>query len=54
VDSIESALTEQAISHRIFRYPDADHGFFCDRRASYNKTAAQDAWNHVLELFSNI
>jgi carboxymethylenebutenolidase len=54
VDAIESALTEQAISHRIFRYPDADHGFFCDRRASYNKTAAQDAWNHVLELFSNI
>lgn len=54
VAAIEAALVENKINHRIFRYADADHGFFCDRRASYNQIAAQDAWTHVLELFSNI
>ncbi len=34
------------------RYENADHGFFCDQRASYNAKAAKSAWDHVLELFS--
>lgn len=54
VEAIDAALTQHQIDHRIFRYAEADHGFFCDRRASYNRIAAQDAWGHVLELFSNI
>lgn len=54
VDEIEAVLQRYQIDHRIFRYASADHGFFCDRRASYNREAARDAWNHVLELFSNI
>ena len=52
VDEIEAALQKHQISHRVFRYPGADHGFFCDQRASFNRKAAEDAWEHVLELFS--
>lgn len=51
VDQIEQTLQQHQIPHRLFRYPDAEHGFFCDRRASYNADAAVDAWQHVLELF---
>ncbi|HEY9663763.1 MAG TPA: dienelactone hydrolase family protein [Allocoleopsis sp.] len=51
VDQIDAALNEYGIPHRIFRYSDAGHGFFCDKRASYNSGAAADAWAKVLELF---
>lgn len=51
VDEIEAELEKHNIPHRIFRYQDADHGFFCDQRASYNAPSAHDAWSHVLELF---
>ncbi len=51
VDQIEAALQEYGVSHRIFRYPDAEHGFFCDQRYSYNSAAARDAWEQVLQLF---
>jgi carboxymethylenebutenolidase len=51
VDAIEQELTRHQIPHRIFRYPDAEHGFFCDQRASYNPTAAKAAWQTVQELF---
>lgn len=51
VDQIESELNRHQIPHRIFRYPGADHGFFCDRRSSYHPDAASDAWNQVQALF---
>nr|WP_290227023.1 dienelactone hydrolase family protein [Trichocoleus desertorum] len=51
VQKIEAALKLHQIPHQVFRYPEADHGFFCDQRASYNAEAAQDAWQKVLELF---
>lgn len=50
VDQIEAALQKHGVSHRIFRYPDAEHGFFCDQRYSYNSEAARDAWEQVLHL----
>jgi carboxymethylenebutenolidase len=53
VRQIAAELEKWDISHRIFSYSEADHGFFCDQRASYNRQAAKDAWNHVLELFSS-
>jgi carboxymethylenebutenolidase len=49
---IEAELKKHQINHHIFRY-DAEHGFFCDQRASYNSAAAADAWQHVVELFQN-
>lgn len=54
VDQIEAELSKYKIPHQVFRYPGADHGFFCDRRASYNQNAAEDAWGHVLELFGKL
>jgi carboxymethylenebutenolidase len=54
VEAIRTALVEARIPHQIFCYPEADHGFFCDQRASYHPSAAQDAWQHVLELFSKL
>jgi carboxymethylenebutenolidase len=54
VDQIESELQKYNIPHQIFRYENADHGFFCNHRSSYNQEAALDAWAKVLELFSNI
>ncbi|MFH7242209.1 MAG: dienelactone hydrolase family protein [Spirulina sp.] len=51
VNAIEATLTQCEIPHKIFRYADADHGFFCDQRESYNAAAAKDAWEHTLDLF---
>jgi carboxymethylenebutenolidase len=50
VNQIEQSLRQARIPHQIFRYP-ADHGFFCDQRASYNPAAANDAWQRVQALF---
>lgn len=49
---IEQELQRHNISHQVFRYEGATHGFMCDRRQSYNQTAAKDAWIKVLDLFS--
>ncbi len=51
---IADALTRHDIPHRIWQYPGAEHGFCCDLRASYNPTAATDAWQHVEELFTQL
>ncbi|HEY9668459.1 MAG TPA: dienelactone hydrolase family protein, partial [Coleofasciculaceae cyanobacterium] len=51
VEEIDEALEKHQVLHRIFRYEGADHGFFCDQRASYNEAAATDAWNQVKQLF---
>jgi carboxymethylenebutenolidase len=51
VDKIEATLRTHQVDHRIYRYPEATHGFFCDQRASYDAGAAQDAWTHVMRLF---
>ncbi|MDJ1182409.1 dienelactone hydrolase family protein [Roseofilum casamattae] len=51
IETIASALTAAGVSHQIFRYDGAGHGFFCDRRGSYNADAAADAWEKVKQLF---
>ncbi|MFH7026887.1 MAG: dienelactone hydrolase family protein [Heteroscytonema crispum UTEX LB 1556] len=52
VNEIEAELEKYNIPHRVFRYDGADHGFFCDHRASYNPKAAADAWQQVKQLFA--
>jgi carboxymethylenebutenolidase len=54
VDKIEAELEKHHISHHVFRYDKADHGFFCDHRASYNPEAAADAWEQVKQLFRQL
>ncbi len=51
VAAIEAELAKAGVPHRIFCYEGAEHGFFCDARASYNELAAADAWQQVKELF---
>lgn len=50
VSQIEAALTQHGVPHQIFRYPNAEHGFFCDQRYSYSPEAARDAWEQVLQM----
>ncbi|MGJ5674261.1 MAG: dienelactone hydrolase family protein [Nostochopsis sp.] len=52
VNQIEAELEKYKIPHRVFRYDGADHGFFCDQRASYNPIAGVDAWEQVKQLFA--
>ncbi|MBD2293272.1 dienelactone hydrolase family protein [Anabaena sphaerica FACHB-251] len=54
VNEIEAEFKKYHISYRVFRYDGSDHGFFCDRRASYNPKAAADAWQQVQQLFSQL
>lgn len=54
VDKIEAELKKNSVPHKIFRYDEAEHGFFCDQRASYNQKAASDAWQQVKELFRQL
>lgn len=51
VERLEQALTAAGVNNEIYCYPDADHGFACDARASYGARAAQDAWQRTLRLF---
>jgi carboxymethylenebutenolidase len=51
VETIRQALTDAGTDYEIVVYPGADHGFFCDQRATYNEAAAKDAWERVKKLF---
>lgn len=42
--TVADALTTAGKSHTQVVFSDAEHGFFCDQRASYNSIAAQQAW----------
>ncbi len=54
IAQIETALAQNDVPHQIWQYPGAEHGFCCDLRASYNPTAAAEAWQHVEELFQHL
>jgi carboxymethylenebutenolidase len=54
IEQIQGQLEKYNIPHRVFRYDGADHGFFCDQRASYNSIAATDAWEQVKQLFGQL
>jgi len=51
VDAVREALAKAKTRHEVVVYPDADHGFFCDQRATYQEKAAKDAWEKVKKLF---
>jgi carboxymethylenebutenolidase len=52
VEAIRTALRAGKVSHDVVVYPGADHGFFCDQRATYEKGSAADAWRRVKDLFA--
>lgn len=53
IQMIESSLERGRVMHEVIVYPDADHGFFCDQRASYNPEAAFSAWTEVKKQFAS-
>lgn len=52
VRQIDARLKELGKAYKLKTYPGADHGFFCNERASYNATAAADAWEELKALFA--
>jgi len=52
VDAIRKALADAKKRHEVVVYDAADHGFFCDQRATYHAASAKDAWERVKRLFA--
>ena len=51
-EAVDKALKDNGKDGEVVVYDDADHGFFCDQRASYHAGAAADAWERVKKLFA--
>ncbi len=55
-ESIPLAMVEEIKKKQpqaeTYVYPSAAHGFYCDERASYNKTAADQAWNRTKDFLT--
>jgi carboxymethylenebutenolidase len=51
VKQIEDTLRALGKLFEVKVYPGADHGFFCDERASYHPQAAKDAWEKMTAWF---
>ncbi len=47
VQAMEAGFVQAGIPHEVKIYPGAGHAFFNDTRASFNRAAAQDAWNRA-------
>lgn len=53
VEALKKALTDAPVESDIVRYADAEHGFHCDARPSYNAEASADAWARTLDWFGS-
>ena len=52
VETLRATLAKEApVANEIVRYADAEHGFNCNVRPSYNEAAAKDAWARMLDWF---
>jgi carboxymethylenebutenolidase len=54
VEALRAALVDAPVDTDVVRYPDAEHGFFCDLRPSYAPDAAADAWPRTLTWFERL
>jgi carboxymethylenebutenolidase len=52
VKRIEDTLRTLGKSFEVKIYTSAEHGFFCDDRASYDPAAANDAWENTKSWFA--
>jgi len=54
VEELRAAAASSGHPTDVIRYADADHGFHCDVRASYNEAAARDGWSRTLAWFGSL
>lgn len=53
VEALRDRLDADAtVPHEVIRYATAGHGFFCDKRDSYDDDAAADAWPRTVAWFA--
>jgi len=52
VERLKAEAARRGKAVEIVVYPGADHGFFCNERASYQKAAAEDAWARLKRFFA--
>jgi len=52
IRSVIEAMKESKKTYVNVEFSDADHGFFCDARASYKETAAKQAWDLSLRFLT--
>ncbi len=50
-EAVRTALTTAGVRSEVVIYPGVAHGFNCDERGDYDKTAADDAWSRTTTLF---
>ena len=48
--AVTGALDAAKKTYVNVEFSNADHGFFCDERASYQPQAAKQAWSLILEF----
>lgn len=54
VEAMNAKLREyEKVGSGIIVYPDAQHGFHADYRASYDLKAAQDGWRKMIDFFAD-
>jgi carboxymethylenebutenolidase len=51
IQFIESRFQELGKTYQLKIYPEANHGFFCHERSSYNRAAAEDSWQRLTQFF---
>ena len=51
IDQVKVALEKHDKQAGIFVYPEADHGFFCNERRTFNAEAAEDSWIQMRAFF---
>lgn len=53
VAQVQQTLDDTGRGHEVIVYPDADHGFNCDRRASFHEPSSKDSWARTVALFAS-
>lgn len=53
ISLVTKSLKEKNKKYVNVAFSDADHGFFCDARASFNKDASKQAWALTLEFLNS-
>ena len=48
VEQLREALVSASAATEIVRYPEAEHGFHCDRRDAHHPESADDGWRRTL------